>query len=121
MRKKFMPAAVLAAVLPAVALGLSPDAWAVTNEELLRIIEQQNKQIEELSRRLENVERSGAATEIKAEEAVEKATQAQEKASDVEFKWGPAPTIMSKDGNWSFKVRGRLFADGGVLGDDDDI
>jgi len=87
----------------------------------LQIIEQQNRQIEELNRRLEEVEKSGEATEMKAEEAVEKATQAQESTSDATFKWGPAPTIMSKDGNWSFKVRGRLFVDGGALGDDDDF
>jgi phosphate-selective porin OprO/OprP len=36
-------------------------------------------------------------------------------------KWSPGPTISSKDGGWSVHVRGRLFADGGVIDDDDDF
>jgi phosphate-selective porin OprO and OprP len=103
-------------------------AGAQTNAELMRIIQEQQRQIEELSRKVDALTgQAGAATqkadqaEEQAAAAVETAQKAEEAAPDFEVKWAPGPTFASKDGSWSVHVRGRLFVDGGALGDDDDL
>ncbi len=141
-------------------------AQAVTQEELLRIVEQQSKQIDQLNRRITALEQAvrraappavtqsprrvqispapqpggtptaTAATpqpqlqvqQTGATGAAETAGAArveQEKGEpSVTFTFGPAPTLKGKDAqgrDWEFKVRGRLFVDGGFLGDSDGL
>ncbi|MEM7024853.1 MAG: porin, partial [Pseudomonadota bacterium] len=89
-----------------------------SNQELMDIIREQQRQIEELSKKVDALMGQTEAATEKAEQAAETAEQV-EQDTNVVFKWGPAPTLQSEDGTWSFKVRGRLFVDGGYLGDDD--
>jgi phosphate-selective porin OprO/OprP len=102
-------------------------AHAQSNQELLEIIRAQQRQIEELSRKVDALSGQIEAAAGKADQAAEQETAASEtasevaKTSDVVFKWGPSPTLMSKDGNWSLKLRGRLFVDGGYLDDEDGL
>ena len=100
------------------------DAHAVTNEELLEIIKKQAEQIESLQRKVEGLEQRSEETEAEAEAATKKAEEAKKAAAEadtgVEFKLGPAPTIKSKDGKFSFKVRGRLLTDLNVVRSQDD-
>jgi phosphate-selective porin OprO/OprP len=119
--------AAAAALLSCTCLG-GRDAGAQSNEELMRIIREQQRQIDELSRKVDALmgqaeaatEKAGQAGE-QAAAAVETAQEAEEAAPDIEVKWAPGPTFSSKDGNWSVHVRGRLLVDGGALGDDDDL
>jgi phosphate-selective porin OprO and OprP len=102
--------------------GLSArDAPAQSNEELMAIIREQQRQIDELSRKVDALTGQTQAAEDKAETATETAQKVEEEAPDIKVKWGPGATISSKDGNWSVHVFGRLQVDGGALGDDDDF
>jgi outer membrane murein-binding lipoprotein Lpp len=101
--------------------GLSArDVGAQSNEELMAIIREQQRQIDELSRKVDALTGQTQAAEDKAETATETAQKVEEEAPDIKVKWGPGATISSKDGNWSVHVFGRLQVDGGALGDDDD-
>ena len=101
------------------------DARGQSNEELMQIIREQQRQIEELARKVDALTGQTEAATEQADQAGEQAATAVETAtkaaddSDFTFEWGPAPTIMSKDGNWSMHLRGRLFVDGGYLDDQD--
>jgi phosphate-selective porin OprO and OprP len=106
----------------------SGPAQAQSNEELMRIIREQQRQIEELSRRVDALTGQTQTATERAEQAGEQATAAaqtaqkvEEQAPDINVKWAPGPTISSKDGSWSVHVLGRLQVDGGALGDDDDF
>jgi phosphate-selective porin OprO and OprP len=117
---------VAAAMLIAASLS-ARDVRAQSNEELMRIIREQQRQIEELSRKVDAlIGQTEAATE-RADQAgeqaaaVETAQQVEEQAPDLKVEWAPGPTLSSKDGSWSMHVRGRLFVDGGALGDEDDL
>jgi phosphate-selective porin OprO and OprP len=122
-------------------LMLAAPAKAQSNQELLDIIRQQQRQIEELTRKVDALAGQAEGANQKAEHATEKADQAAQQADqaaeqattavetaqkveqespDIQVKWAPGPTFSSKDGNWSVHVRGRLFVDGGALGDEDD-
>jgi phosphate-selective porin OprO/OprP len=133
-RRAPLPIAVAAATLSTIWLGVR-DVRAQTNEELMAIIREQQRQIDELSRKVDALTgKSETATE-KADEAGEQAEAAREQAEtaaqtaqkveqaapDIQVEWAPGPTFSSKDGSWSVHVRGRLFVDGGALGDDDDL
>ncbi len=118
---------VAAAMLIALSF-VARDVRAQSNEELMRIIRQQQRQIEELSRKVDALTGQTEAAAQRADQAEEQAAAAvetvqkvEEAAPDVEVKWAPGPTYASKDGSWSVHVRGRLFVDGGALGDDDDL
>jgi phosphate-selective porin OprO/OprP len=112
---------VAAALLSSACLGAR--AGAQSNEELMRIIREQQRQIDALSRKVDAL--TGQTEAGKTDQARAHATAAAETATEVTedtnfiFKWGPSPTITSKDGNWSVHVRGRLFVDGGYLDDED--
>ena len=116
-----------AAILIATSLA-ARDVRAQSNEELMRIIREQQRQIEELSRKVDALtgqteaatQKAGQAGE-QAAAAVETAQKIGEQAPDLEVKWAPGPTFSSKDGSWSVHVIGRLMVDGGALGDDDDF
>jgi phosphate-selective porin OprO and OprP len=101
------------------------EADAQSNEELMRIIREQQRQIEALSRRVDALTGQTETATEKADQAGEQAAAATESAAKVVddsnflFEWGPSPTITSKDGNWSVHLRGRLFVDGGYLDDED--
>jgi phosphate-selective porin OprO/OprP len=97
--------------------GILPGrTMAQSNEELLGIIRDQQRQIEELSRRLERVEERPEPPPATA------AAPAPAPApSDLELSWGPSPTLRSTDGLFEAHLRGRLFVDGGFLEDDDDV
>jgi phosphate-selective porin OprO and OprP len=104
------------------------DGRAQSNEELMAIIRQQQRQIEELSRKVDALMAQAKAATEKADQAGQQAAATPETAEktaaaapDVEVEWAPGPTFSSKDGNWSMHVRGRLFVDGGALGDEDDL
>jgi len=119
--------AVAAAMLIAVSL-VARDVSAQSNEELMRIIREQQRQIEELSRKVDALAGQIEAAAQGADAAVEQAPAAvetvqdvAEAAPDVEVEWAPGPTFASKDGSWSMHLRGRLFVDGGALGDEDDL
>lgn len=91
------------------------------------ILEQQ-RQINELLARVERLER-GAAEAPEAAEPKAAETQAASAGADPDKpKWvvegdGPVPSVKVKDEDdedlFSFKPRGRLFVDGGVVQDDD--
>jgi phosphate-selective porin OprO/OprP len=119
-----MALAVGCAIAPLLGAGA---AHAQSNQELLDIIREQQRQIKELSRRVDALGAQAEAATHKADEASEQATTAVETAHkveqespDIQVKWSPGPTFSSKDGDWSVHVRGRLFVDGGALGDQDD-
>jgi phosphate-selective porin OprO and OprP len=104
------------------------DVRAQSNEELMRIIREQQRQIEELSRKVDALTGQTETATEKADQAGEQAAAAAETAQKVEdeapdlaVKWSPGPTFSSKDGSWSVHVLGRLMVDGGALGDDDDF
>ena len=137
-----------AALLAGVAmLGWAETSHAVTQEELLEIIQRQSEEIEklkqrvdsmengakdpapqynlrqaeeieQLKKRVDNVEKAAEDVDTKVED-VKKAAQASND-SGVEFKLGPAPTIRSKDGRFEFKVRGRLLTDYNYVQSDDE-
>ena len=123
-RQRPLQLTLAAATLLGLALA-ARDVRAQSNEELMRIIREQQRQIEELARKVDALTGQTEAAAEKADQASQEATAASETAtkvaddSDFIFKWGPAPTIMSKDGNWSMHLRGRLFVDGGYLDDQD--
>jgi phosphate-selective porin OprO/OprP len=94
-------------------------ALAQSNQELMDIIRQQQRQIEELSRRVDQLQGETQEATEKADAAAETAQKVEEEAPDIQVKWAPGPTFSSKDGSWSVHVRGRLFVDGGGLGDED--
>jgi phosphate-selective porin OprO/OprP len=109
-------------------LGVASGARAQSNAELLRIIEEQQRQIEELSRKVDTLTGQTEAATEKADQAgeqaaaaVETAHKVEEESPDIQVKWSPGPTFSSKNGDWSVHVRGRLMVDGGALGDDDDL
>jgi phosphate-selective porin OprO and OprP len=129
-----LPLTVAAAVLSTACLG-ARDVRAQSNEELMAIIREQQRQIDELSRKVDALtgqtetatekadeagEQAAAASE-QAETAAQTAQEAEQAAPDIDVKWAPGPTFSSKDGSWSVHVRGRLLVDGGALGDDDDL
>jgi phosphate-selective porin OprO/OprP len=118
----------LAAGVSLAALAGAQAAQAQSNEELMRIVREQQRQIEELSRKVDALTGQTEAATEKADQAgeqaaaaVETAQKVEEEAPDIKVKWAPGPTFSSKDGSWSVHVRGRLFVDGGALGDDDDL
>ena len=119
-RRGPLPLTVAAAVLSTACLG-ARDVRAQSNEELMAIIREQQRQIDELSRKVDALTGQTQAAEEKAEAATETAQKVEETAPDIRVKWAPGPTFSSKDGSWSVHVRGRLFVDGGALGDDDDL
>lgn len=126
-RRAPLPLIVAAATLSTTCLG-ARDVCAQSNEELMAIIREQQRQIEELSRKVDALMGQAEAATKKtdgageqAAAAVETAQKIEEAAPDVEVKWGPGPTFSSKDGSWSVHVRGRLLVDGGALGDEDDL
>jgi hypothetical protein len=109
-------------------LGAFGPAQAQSNEELMRIIREQQRQIEELSRKVDALTGQTETATEKADQAgeqaataVETAQKIGEEAPDIKVKWAPGPTFSSKDGSWSVHVLGRLQVDGGALGDDDDF
>jgi phosphate-selective porin OprO and OprP len=115
------------AILSTAGLG-APDAAAQTNEELMAIIREQQRQIEELSRKVDALTGQTETATEKADQAgeqaataVETAQKIGEQAPDLKVEWAPGPTFSSKDGSWSVHVIGRLQVDGGALGDDDDF
>jgi phosphate-selective porin OprO and OprP len=112
--------AVAMTLLSTIGLG-ARDAGAQSNEELMAIIREQQRQIDELSRKVDALTRQSQAAEEKAETATETAQKVEETAPDIQVKWAPGPTFSSKDGTWSAHVFGRLQVDGGGLGDDDDF
>lgn len=81
-------------------------------------------QIQTLERKVNTLEQKTKTAETDAAAARKQAEEAKKtaEASDlgVKFKWGPAPTIQSTDGQWSFKVRGRLFTDFNLVRSEDD-
>jgi len=134
----------------AAALALLPQvASAQTADELMAIIQEQQRQIEELSRKVDalqlqtenaavSAEAAASAAEIArstaeiaavssasaaatAELAAEGVRQAEEASPDLAVTWGPGPTFTSADGDWSVHVRGRLFVDAGILDDEDGL
>jgi phosphate-selective porin OprO and OprP len=126
-RRAPLPLAVAAAVLSANWLGVR-DVRAQTTEELMAIIREQQRQIDELSRKVDALTgQTETATEEadeagkQAETAAQTAQKVEQAAPDIQVEWAPGPTFSSKDGDWSVHVRGRLFVDGGALGDEDDL
>jgi hypothetical protein len=118
----------LAAGIALATLEGARSAEAQSNEELMRIIREQQRQIEELSRKVDALTGQTEAATEKADQAGEQAASAVETAQmveqespDINVKWSPGPTLSSKDGSWSVHVRGRLMVDGGALGDEDDL
>jgi phosphate-selective porin OprO/OprP len=100
-------------------LSASPGpAQGQSNQELMAIIRQQQRQIEELSRRLDALQGQTQEATEKADAASQTAGQVAED-SDWEVSWGPSPTFRSKDGRFETHLRGRLFVDGGYLDDED--
>jgi phosphate-selective porin OprO/OprP len=104
------------------------DVGAQSNEELMAIIREQQRQIDELTRKVDALTRQTETATEKADEAgeqaataVETAQKVEKTAPDIQVKWAPGPTFSSKDGSWSAHVFGRLQVDGGALGDDDDF
>ena len=91
------------------AMASSPPAHAQSNQELMEIIRQQQRQIEELSRKVDVLQGQTEEASEKADAAAATAAQV-EAAQDFEFSWGPAPTIRSKDGDFEVHLRGRLAA-----------
>jgi phosphate-selective porin OprO/OprP len=113
------------AVMLAAAFLAARGVRAQSNEELMRIIREQQRQIDELSRKVDaltgrttTAEEEAGRAAAQAEAAVEPTPRADEASGPI-FSWGPSPTIMSRDGNWSVHLRGRLFVDGGYLDDQD--
>jgi len=123
-------------------LMLTAPARAQSNQELLDIIRQQQRQIEELTRKVDALARLAEGASQRMEQAAQKADQAaqhadqaaeqvtsavetaqkvEEVAPDINVKWSPGPTFSSKDGSWSVHVLGRLQVDGGALDDQDDL
>jgi hypothetical protein len=118
----------LAAGIALATLAGARSAEAQSNEDLMRIIREQQRQIEELSRKVDALTGQTEAATEKADQAGEQAAaaaetaqKAEEESPDIKVKWGPGPTFSSKDGDWSMHVRGRLMVDGGALGDVDDL
>jgi phosphate-selective porin OprO/OprP len=109
----------------AVAVGLAcaagvgaRDARAESDEELMAIIREQQRQIDELSRKVDALDdRSQAGASTEASPPPEAAQKVAEHAPDIEVKWAPGPTFSSRDGSWSAHVLGRLLVDGAGLGD----
>jgi septal ring factor EnvC (AmiA/AmiB activator) len=94
------------------------DVRAQSNEELMAIIRQQQRQIDELSRKVDALTRQTETATEKADEAGEQAATAaqtaqkvEETAPDIQVKWAPSPTFSSNDGTWSAHVFGRLQVD----------
>jgi Tfp pilus assembly protein FimV len=87
------------------------DVGAQSNEELMAIIREQQRQIDELSRKVDALTRQSQAAEEKAETATETAQKVEEAAPDIQVKWAPGPTFSSQDGSWSAHVFGRLQVD----------
>ena len=119
---------IAAAALLVAASLTARDAPAQSNEELMRIIREQQRQIEELSRKVDALTGRAEAAIQKADQpsqqaatAAETAQKVEEEGPDIKVRWSPGPTFWSKDGSWSAHVRGRLFVDGGALGDEDDL
>ena len=98
----------------------SGQAVAQSNEELMAIIRQQQRQIEELSRKVDALQEGAAA------EAVEPAAPPESQVV-VDYEGSPIPRIELYETNdagerekmFDFKPRGRLLVDGGYLDDDD--
>jgi phosphate-selective porin OprO and OprP len=118
---------VAAAMLIALALD-GREVRAQSNEELMRIIREQQRQIEELSRKVDALTGQTQTATERADQAGEQAATAaqtaqkvEEQAPDLKVEWAPGPTFSSKDESWSVHVIGRLLVDGGALGDDDDL
>lgn len=107
-RRLATPAA--AGMVAVAALLTAVPAEAQSNRELQQQLEQLKQQMQVLERQLEATQKQAATA---AEDAA--ATREEVDNNNVEFKWGPAPTLRSKDGRFEFKVRGRLFADYGYL------
>jgi hypothetical protein len=117
-----MPGRISACLAACAGLLLSAaDGKAQSNQELIEIIREQQRQIEELSRKVDALSGETEAASEKAAAAVETAQKVEQEAPDLQVKWAPGPTFSSKDGSWWVHVRGRLFVDGGALGDEDDL
>jgi len=119
------------------ALQYASPAQAQSQEELLKLIQQQAGMIESLKSRLGRLEQAEQQTATKAASAEQQAisagrqvaqveqkiAQVEESAnsasgtSDVVFSWAPGPTIKSKDGEFSAHIRGRLGFDYGSISD----
>ena len=129
-RRGSLPLAAAAAMLFTACPG-ARELRAQTNEELMAIIREQQRQIDELSRKVDALTGQTETASEKAEEpeqaeeqaapAVETTQKVEQAAPDIQVKWAPGPTFSSKDGSWSVHVRGRLLVDGGALGDEDDL
>jgi phosphate-selective porin OprO/OprP len=105
----------------AILAASSGPVWAQSNQELMDIIRQQQRQIEELSRRVDELQGETQQATERADTAAQTAQKVEEEAPDLKVEWAPGPTFSSKDGSWSVHVLGRLLVDGGALGDDDDV
>ena len=114
------------AVCCAAILALYPDgARAQTTQELLEIIREQSRQIDALSRKVDQLEAATQQATEQAQQATEQAGEAVQTAaeaqSEVEFDWGPSPTLRTPDGRFEAHLRGRVLADFAYLNDEADV
>ncbi|TDI66450.1 MAG: hypothetical protein E2O89_01155 [Alphaproteobacteria bacterium] len=94
------PAGIMvAAVLSSMALVLP--AWAGADTDCCNAIEELQRQILLLQAQID---------ELKAQQEAQDGD-----GSDIQVKWQGAPEISSADGDFKFKVRGRLYADYGTM------
>lgn len=100
MVEKLAAGTVCAALMATVALPAS----AQSMQEL-------RQQLETLQRQFEDLERQQQETAREAREAKEKTDAIDDSLSNVVFEWAPGPTIRTKDGRFSFHVRGRVQTD----------
>jgi phosphate-selective porin OprO/OprP len=120
------------------ALQFASPAQAQSQEDLLKLIQQQAAMIESLKNRLDRLEQAEQQTATKAASAERQAISAGQQvaqveqkiaqveesassASDIVFSWGPGPTIKSKDGEFSAHIRGRMGFDYGSISDSKDV